>query len=264
MESQAYLREINVEAMFQYSSCDSLKRTLRDFLHDALERDSNIDHTVLITGFSPSLETFPYIDDDDPPITKAFKKLYFKDSKTLILTMASKRHERVAGRLCSLLELKLNNMGCWDEIDIVRSGLQTMGNIQKQPDGSWGPLGVSYATCILEVALSQSKRSLDNKARLWLESPGSHVSQVITIKLHTTRPELTFEVWVKPEQNKPEAKMKQHVEVTWEDGRPKAGNVLSISFEMLLERKPRPGTAETDIFFSARDLGGIARHAGME
>jgi hypothetical protein len=54
------------------------------------------------------------------------------------------------------------------------------------------------------------------------------------------------------------ASVDQEVCVTLEDGRPTASGTLTLSFEGLFERRPRPGTAESDIEFSARDLTSIA------
>jgi hypothetical protein len=39
---------------------------------------------------------------------------------------------------------------------------------------------------------------------------------------------------------------------------------LCLSFEKLFERPPRAGTRESDIFFSARELGGMAREVWLE
>jgi hypothetical protein len=56
-----------------------------------------------------------------------------------------------------------------------------------------------------------------------------------------------------------ETKVDQEVYVTLEGGRPTASGRLTLSFEGLFERRPRPGTAESDIELSAQELGFIAR-----
>jgi hypothetical protein len=43
------------------------------------------------------------------------------------------------------------------------------------------------------------------------------------------------------------------------DERPTADGTICLSFEEVFERKPQQGTAEKDIIFSTRELGGIAR-----
>ena len=166
--------------------------------------------------------------------------------------MVGTGHNAAASQFGAPLGIKINEIKCFDELSMTGRGQRTIGNVQKEPDGSWGPAKVRYPTCILEVGESQSKPSLDNSARLWLKSPGPHISQVIMVKIYPAGPELVFEVWVKAQQDKPEARMEQKVKVIWRDGMPKAEKHLRISFEILFERKPRWGTAEKDILFFRR------------
>lgn len=270
MEAQAYLDGMldDVEATFQYTSPGTTEKALRDFLGNASDRDQNIyDHTILVTGFSFPPDTSPDIEVDNPPFLKGFKLLYFEDFKILIVTMSGLLHEEAASRLGALLNIKVNDMQCFEEIGITGRVRLELENIEKEPDGSWGPERYPYhPTCIVEVASSQSMRSLHNVAHLWLEKSASLVSQVITIKIYPGKRELIFGVWVMKSQahnSKPLADMEQEVKVVWQGGkhgRPVAEKSLRISFQKIFKRKPRRGTPETDIIFSARELGSIARH----
>ena len=256
----------DVEATFCFTNPDDLRRTLRTFLNNARDRDSVGDHTVLITGFP--IESFIIDDDDDEdsPIPRSRKALYLEDSKILILTMPGLPHE-VAGRLFSgQLRDKLKDMNCLEDTIPTGGVTVSMENVKKEPDESWGPRSAGYPTIALEAAVSESTRALHRDAKIWLEYPESHVTQVITIKIHRTRPEIVFSVWKTIEEQRatraqyPRRTIMDHeVHVILEHGRPIAGGRVCLSFEGFFERRPRPGTAEHDIVFSARELGGIAR-----
>ena len=75
----------DVEATIPFTDPDDLARTIHPFLHNAWDRDSLSDHTVLITGFP--IENF--IDDNDEPssILRSRKAFYLADSKILVFTM---------------------------------------------------------------------------------------------------------------------------------------------------------------------------------
>ena len=260
----------DVEATIYFTDPDDLTKTLRTFFDNARDRDSLGDHTVLITGFP--IESF-IIDDDDKesPIPRTRKALYFEDSKTLVLTMPGLPHEIASRRFGDLMSFKLKDINCWEEVISTGGGTREMVNIKKEPDESWGPLGTGYTTCVLESAVSESSRALGRDAKIWLEHDESHVTQVITAKIYRTRPEIVFTVWKKAPQQRdtraqypPRAVVDQEIHVRLEEERPIAEGRICLSFEKLLERRPRSGTREADIVFSARELSGIARVVWIE
>jgi len=166
-----------------------------------------------------------------------------------------------------MLQNELDNMNC----DIApRGGVKTsMSNVVKTPDCAWGPLKLDdYSTCVLEAGVSESSRGLARDAKIWLEHRESHVTQVVTVKISRTRPEMVFVVSKQGEEEREtrahhptRAIVDQEIHITLDDGRSLADGQLCLSFEQLLERPPRPGTGEGDLVFSARELGGIARLA---
>ncbi|PSS25491.1 hypothetical protein M430DRAFT_25282 [Amorphotheca resinae ATCC 22711] len=262
----------DVEAEFHFTDRDNLARTLRAFFYNALDRDPLCDHTALVTGFP--IESFDIDEDDydavddESAILRHRKALYLTDSKTLILTMPSRPHEEASRRLDILIASKQNNMNCEDELSPTGRWTIMVGNVCKEPDASWAPREANYPTLVVESlsAVSESSRALGRDAKIWLENDDSHVTQVITIKIHRTRPEIVFTLWRKaPEgtdtqtQHPPRAVVDQVIDVTLEEGRPMADGNLCLSFEKIFERRPRPGTTEGDLVFSARELGGIAR-----
>ena len=206
----------DVEATFQYTSLDDLTTSLYTFSNDAIERDPNnsYDHTVLVTAFPFQLETFL---DSERPIMKSFRMLYFISSQALVLTMPGTPHEVAAAAFEYNLLLKIERMNCLDEIRDTRSATTTIGDVRKQPDGAWGPRRVLYLTGALEVEVSESRRALHRDARLWLEKQGSHVTQVVTIKIFCGRPEIIFEVWTAgpdpAHHHQPTASLQQEVNV---------------------------------------------------
>jgi hypothetical protein len=249
----------DIEATIQFTNPNDLARTLHDFIHNTLRND-NYDHTVLITGFP--IENFT-IDDHNAksPIPKSRKALYLKDQKILILTMPGLPHEVASSHFSAQLVLKLNQMNCLREIRHSGGVTMEMEGIIKEPDGSWGPRQ-SNITCVLEAAVSESDRTLHQDARIWLEHPESKVTQVITVKIHRARADITFSVWKQTQvraQHPPRAIIDHDVRVTLVQGRPMAEGNIRLSFELFFKRRPQPGTTQRDIVISARELGGIAR-----
>lgn len=156
-------------------------------------------------------------------------------------------------------------MNCVEEICCSGSVTVEMESVKKEADRSWGPRH-SNMTCTLEAAVSESVRGLYRDARTWLEHPESKVTQVITIKIDRAQAHITFSVWkqiqqerVTQAQHPPRAIIDHEVHVTIVQGRPMADGNIRLSFELFFKRRPRPGTAERDIVFSAQELGGIAR-----
>ncbi|RDL37235.1 uncharacterized protein BP5553_04668 [Venustampulla echinocandica] len=248
---------IDVEATIQFTDPNDLAKTLRIFFNNATDRDSLSDHTVLITGFP--IESFTIDDDEPSPIPQTRKALYLEDSSILVLTMPGRPHEAVARLFSGQLDIKLANMNCQDDI-IPGGGVTTsIGQIQKEPDSSWGPLGADYLTCVLESGVSESRRALARDAKIWLEHYDSHTTQVVTVWICRRRPDIVFTVWKRAQDHPPRAVVDQEVHIKLEEGRPMADGQLRLSFEKFFERRPRPGTAEGDFVFSARELGRVAR-----
>ena len=258
----------NVEATIHFTDPDNFRDDIRAFLKDALHRDSLCDHSILVTGF-PAESIVANDDDDDeegPLIPRHTKVLYLKSLSLLIITMASSPHEIASRQFLLLLDRKLTAMNCEEEIIATGAALREMENVKKSPDESWGPISKENITLAVEAGVSESSRTLAIDAKIWLEHSESHVTQVVTIKISRTRAEVHFTLWVKAPQERdtradhPERSHKaQEVSVVLEEGRPAAEGSLTISFEKLFDRRPRPGTAEREIVLSARELGGIAR-----
>lgn len=258
----------NVEATIHFTDPDNFRDDIRAFLKDALHRDSLCDHSILVTGF-PAESIVANDDDDDeegPLIPRHTKVLYLKSLSLLIITMASSPHEIASRQFLLLLDRKLTAMNCEEEIIATGAALREMENVKKSPDESWGPISKENITLAVEAGVSESSCTLAIDAKIWLEHSESHVTQVVTIKISRTRAEVHFTLWVKAPQERdtradhPERSHKaQEVSVVLEEGRPAAEGSLTISFEKLFDRRPRPGTAEREIVLSARELGGIAR-----
>lgn len=258
----------DVEATIHFTDNNDLRRRLDTFFNNAIRRDSNSDHTVLVTGF-PSEGIVIDGDDDDEeesPIPKHRKALYLKHSKMLVLMMKSCPYQIASKHFFAKMALKLKDMNR-DEHTLCTGGVTVdMEDVIKEADESWGPRHSQRMTCALETAVSESNRALNCNARIWLEHPESHVTQVITIRISKARPEIVFSVWKATHQERatgsqhptPRAILDHEVYVTLAHGRPIAEGTLRLSFEKFFERPPRAGTAERDIVFSVRDLGWIA------
>jgi hypothetical protein len=262
------LSDVEVTMDFtNFTNPKEFSKALRAFFNNSRDRDPAKDHTALITRYPNNQFT---IDDDEqaliPPRRKA---LYFQDSQILHITMPGGPHELAVRKLGTILDLKLADMGCIEEMVQIGGTTMSIDNVRKEADASWGPFKIGpefpYATCVFECGMSESNRALSRDARLWLEHESSHVTQVVTIKIYQ-RPEVVFTVWTRTREQREtrshhtlQAVIDQEVTVTLQAGRPMAEGKLCLSFEKMFERKPRPGTAEGDLNFSARELGGIAR-----
>ena len=261
----------DVEATIHFTDPDNFRHAVRVFFDDAFHRDSLCDHTILVTGFPESFVTNDDNREEDPLIPRHKKVLYLKSLSLLILTMPSSPHEIASRQFVQLLDRKLIAMNCEEEIIATGGADREMENVKKQPDESWGPIGKGKITFAIETGVSESKRALETGAKIWLEHSEIHVTQVMTVKISRTRPEVLFSLWVKtpPERDTraghPQRTTKaQEVSVVLEGGRPTAEGSLCISFEKLFDRRPRLGTAERDIVFSTRELGGVARVIWLE
>jgi hypothetical protein len=253
----------DVESTIHFTDTDNLRHAIHAFFKDS---DSLYDHTILITGFSA--ESLVNKDDDNeevPLIPRHSKVLYLKDLSLLIITMASSPHNTASRQFLRLLDRKLIAMNCDNELIATGGTLREMENVKKSPDESFHPIGTRNVTFALETSVSESKRALGTDAKIWLSHPESHVTQVMTIKISRTKPEVIFSLWAKTTEQMetraihPEKAIKnQEVFVVLEEDHSKADGSLSISFEKLFDRKPRPGTAEGDIVLSPRDLGAVA------
>jgi hypothetical protein len=228
-------------------------RALRAFRDRAFLDEPLLEHTVLVTRFPPQI-----LESEDHPVKVKGRSLYFPDSKILVFTMLGRPHEVAAEEIKGLLREKISKMNCLDEFAATGSTGAHLQNLDKEPDGSWGPRAVNYATCVLEVGVSQSLRSLECDAKRWITNRASHVTQVITVKIYPQRHEILFTVWKKVGQ-KAEKDHDVYVELRGDRPRVKDNKCLRLSFGKIFERPPTRGTAERDVIFSGRELGRIAR-----
>jgi hypothetical protein len=249
----------NVDATFEYTSRNSLVRALRGFCDRTfLDPPFILDRTVLVTRFPPELFEVESEQVDKPVIPKS-KALYFPDSQILIFTMRGLPHEVLARAMNELLCDKLKRINCRDDLTARGGTTEHLQNLSKEPDESWGPVAASHPTCVLEVGVSESLRQLDRDAQRWIGNDASHVTQVITAKIYLQRHEMIFATWRRTTGRQPVKDNEIRIEL--HDGRLRARNNmrLRISFEQMFERPPTRGTAERDVIFSGRELGGIAR-----
>jgi hypothetical protein len=254
----------DVDATFHFTDPYSLGTTLRSFFDDSNFRDQLSDSTALITGVPKDL----VLDEDDgnrhPPIQYHRKALYLEDSKTLLVTHRGLTHGIAHGTFFWRCCIKLDDMHCDEDADPTGGATVPMANVIMEPDESWCPSPSFDPSFVVLTDVSKSNRALHRDAKIWLENPESPVTQVITIEIPRTRPEIVYRVWKKEPQ---ERETRQHphravvtheARVTIVQGRPTADGDLTLSFEEFFQRKPRPGTTEGDIILPAHDLESVA------
>lgn len=255
----------NVDATFEYTSRRDLVRALRAFCdHTFFDSTSlMLDHAVLVTRFPAQMFGLEP-EDVDNPVPQKGKNLYFADSQILIFTMPGLPHELLADDISRIWWEKVSRMNCVEELFGIGGATARLQNLVKEPDRSWGPAAVHYPTCVLEVGLSESLRQLDLDAKHWIENELSHVTQVVTVKIYPRRYEIIFAIWRRTASRRAEKDDEIYVEL--HEGRPIVRNNrhLHLSFEQIFERPPTSGTAESDIIFTARELGSMARRVWLE
>jgi hypothetical protein len=245
----------DAEATIHFTDPNDLARTLRDF---KLTRCRDIyDHTVLVTGFPIEILNINEDHTEASPLPRHRKILYLKNSKILILTMKGLPHEIAARHFAAKLHSKLEKMNCEDDIILGGGATVDLEGLTKEPDEMFGPYDADHMTCVLEAGYTESNRALHRDANEWLKNKESHITQVVLIKIFKGRTKILFSI-IKKSREDQETKVDQDVYVTLEGGKPTTSGRLTLSFEGLFERRPRPGTQESDIEFSARDLTSIA------
>ena len=247
----------NVEAAFEYTSLNGLVRALRTFQEDS---DVILDHVVLITRFPPKLFN---IADGNNSLPVKGKSLYFQDHQILILTMKGPVHEFLSLKIHDLFRDKLTRMSCWDDLKATGGATRSLGNIGKEPDQSWGPISTRYPTLVLEVGVSESFRALDNDAQRWIKN-GPSVTQVVTVKIYPHKREIIFAIWRGESGGQAKKDEEMHMEMNGGQISVHETRHLRLSFKQIFERRPRPGTNEGDVKFSARELGIIAHQVWEE
>jgi hypothetical protein len=243
---------------FEFTGCDNLHRLVRDF------RNKSEYESVLFTSV-PHPEFMQLYRDES---LKLSNLLYIHETQTLRLRiMDEPPHEIAIARFTNLFLLKYTAMGIDAEIEDLGSPLLHMGTTSKKPDGCWTPKNKGYVTAALEVGLSETLRKLIADARLLLETPASHVRQVLLIKVQPTKAEILFQVWgttsreqwesrtVRPKQGWQIQQVRAHLK---DDNQIEVDGDFSISFLKLMERIPNPATPEGDILFTQNDLADIA------
>lgn len=196
--------------------------------------------------------------------------VYLEDIQTMKVRLPTLQHGSITGQFCTTIVLKVYEMGLRNKIISSLRATAHMGGVHQDADASWGLsiLGKHYVTLTLEVGTSNLEQSLALDAHRWLESPDSHVHQVVTVIARPDRPMLTFQRWEGSRGEystrrvlRPRARVTQEATVWMEEGQMKCSGSLSIKFSKLFEREPRPGTNEGDMVFNEEDFWDIAQHA---
>jgi hypothetical protein len=148
--SSAYLEDLlEGEPTFQFTSVNNLERTVERF-HDQTQREYLVFKDV-------PYDTFQQLGNNRYSIVSCCRFLYIHNTKSVRIKIPSKGHGAASGEFNKLLIKKLTLMDVIDDITSRHSQLRRIGNVSKQPDGAWGPLVPQhYATCVLEVGLSES------------------------------------------------------------------------------------------------------------
>jgi hypothetical protein len=112
---------------FKFTSVDDVERTVQEF-RDQCQSECLIFH-ISATN------------------TPHRRSLHIHDSRILRLKMP-RTHDMAAGEFAKILILNFGEMHVHNQVTSQCSGLMEMGNVSKEADGSWGPVGEDYVTCM--------------------------------------------------------------------------------------------------------------------
>jgi hypothetical protein len=252
--------------IFQFIGINDLENIVQDFRERARQQFQGYGLSEYLIFQHVPYNTFLQLIDNESSATFHCRSLYIHDSQILRLKITNgATHETAAGTFVRILDGKFTEMQLDEVVDSHASQTMQMGNISKEPDGSWGPVSKDYVTLILEMGASESEHHVDLDAYIWIESEGSHVSQAITIKVAHGQADIIIQLWEARTIRQlrsiryQRAFKAQEVHISLIDNVPTASGCLQLSFEKIFERPPRPGTSEGDIIFTTDNLTYIAK-----
>jgi hypothetical protein len=112
---------------------------------------------------------------------------YYIDTQTLVHRMPSRKHDHVTTQITILLHTKLKQLCHQDQ---VKCPFKMLGSADVkdhrnllQPDSSIYHVDARVPVLVLEVGVSQSAKSLEEKAKAWIRTGGGKIRYVFTLKL---------------------------------------------------------------------------------
>ena len=192
---------------------------------------------------------------------------YFNHEETLIVKlMAGPVQEMTSKGFGSRLDIKIAEMGLFE--DIYRMGSTSFkGNgSQREADCSWKPrksrpLGTDWPTLVIDCGVSQSRDRLAADAHWWFENSGGQVKIVLLISYSVSKKEIRLQQWelvtipdshVTPVRPGPARAAPAKVrEIKLVAGVSNKAS-LTLNFESVFLRPPAKG--EGDFTFSRKEL----------
>ncbi|KAJ9482461.1 hypothetical protein VN97_g10971 [Penicillium thymicola] len=183
--------------------------------------------------------------DTDLHDIRGIRCTFNPQTNALIAKMVTQEHEQVTDALNDEIKIALDPMGLRRATFSYRSVNIDVGGRSKQPDWAIGPgqppPGTQKRpTVVAEVAISQTRRTLQQDIELWLNPSRGNVNIAIAIKANRTRPLITIDKYEWDHTNG-QAQLSQHIEVRENDKGDKvsvSGAPLRIPFDLLFLRPP--------------------------
>ncbi|KAJ6125221.1 hypothetical protein N7471_012538 [Penicillium samsonianum] len=186
-------------------------------------------------------------------------------TSTLIVKMLSHGHHQVAKAFDQAIEEVLRPMGLHRAIFTYGEVNIDVAGMTKQPDWGWGPRRPPRGhpkrpTVVLEVAISETRKKLEQDMALWLDPSRGNTNIAIAIKASRARPTVTVDKYEWDHANG-RVQNSQHIEVRESAEGDKvtvSGAPLHIPFDLLFLRSPQ-SPRETDLHIGNEELKEFAQ-----
>ena len=193
--------------------------------------------------------------------------LYFHREETLIVKLfAGPVQELVSQEFGIRLNIKIDEMGIFEDIGQTESATFKGKGSEKEADCSWmpwttRPLIPDWPTLVIESGISQSRDRLVADAHWWLENSGGQVKIVLVISFSQSEKEIHLQQWELVTISDPHVTQGQPGpirtapaiirEIHLVAGVPNKAS-LTLNFESVFLRPPAEG--EGDFIFSPEEL----------
>ena len=125
---------------------------------------------------------------------------YDEMGRILTVTLPSRPHDFVRGRITSDTQDEIASMGCRNEITPTTNALVKTGRSAKEPDASYIPSSLpagrseNWPSFVIEVGYSESSVKLRTDAAWWIVQSNGDVRAALTIHISPRRPAILYEL----------------------------------------------------------------------
>jgi hypothetical protein len=252
--------------LYPFTGVQSLRKRLND-RRDALQKDTTRDQFLVFSNVPVSIAS--NMSDDSCRVSKFARLSYNVTTQTLIVKiMPSPEHEAASRAFYDCIRDEILAMNLEDEVEPLGSTTVQIGIWKKEADECWAPSARNtQLSAIFEVGLSESSRRLSLDARGWLETSGSSVKVVITLKIDRNIPQITIKRWelcaqqysIATRASPVSASCTDEISITRQNNTTTVAGDLSLPFQKVVGRAVDPNNIlERDFLIPRQSLQRLA------